>query len=764
MTRLRRLLSTLLAAVLLLNMIPPARAAEGDPGQLTMTVSDASAIHGDTLTVTIAASQSFETSGSGMTVCYDPEVLEPVPESSSAANPFRISTPLMVQGKTVLRISFFPGETVHTFAADQALAVLTFRTRKPADNTTLEMTGAYLYDGSREIINVQKAEPVSVAVTPIDVTGIALDMTTLNLEIGTSQVLKAIVMPENASDKAVTWTSSDETKVSVADGKLTGLALTEEPVTITAAAAGFTAACTVNVVLPPDAGYAVTMPSDSTVVVGENIAVAPVIGNSEGVSIYNAYDITFTYDPSMLLLTTTQLEDSTVTVTDGKVNILRYGSDLSIGSAPFTLIFKTLKTGDARITLAEARIDHSENAIIRNAAKAYCRYETVKVTVQGYRVNLPSDFNGAAVAEPGGDYTFEARNKLYDYTFNGSTMNGQTVAVRDNGNGTYTVENVTGPLDINIEGQKTGKTFNATLGTDMTAESSTAQYMTDYTATLHEDDNYTYTVRVTIGGAYYSGFTKSGNTYTIPGLDIAGDIVFTVIKTPVSTPSTPTIYHKVTFEGSGAGAAEGNATSVAEGSRYSFTLNKEEGYLYAVTYQMGTTAAAALWPDADGKYTISNVTGALVITVEREQEQPHDRVEVTEYVTLKNGRTMYLVLVHETLDSGSIYTYAEEPMYYSQVYNAWCILTPEEAVLTREIAETRISEQSGEMTAIGFAAYDVNMTGAVDINDAQLTYDLYNGKYNDFSVINMHKFLNADINADRKINVTDAAAVAAAIK
>ena len=68
------------------------------------------------------------------------------------------------------------------------------------------------------------------------------------------------------------------------------------------------------------------------------------------------------------------------------------------------------------------------------------------------------------------------------------------------------------------------------------------------------------------------------------------------------------------------------------------------------------------------------------------------------------------------------------------------------------------------MTAIGSAAFDVNMTNLVDINDAQLAYDLYNGKYEDFKTINMHRFLNADVNVDRKITVADAAAIASEIK
>ena len=54
---------------------------------------------------------------------------------------------------------------------------------------------------------------------------------------------------------------------------------------------------------------------------------------------------------------------------------------------------------------------------------------------------------------------------------------------------------------------------------------------------------------------------------------------------------------------------------------------------------------------------------------------------------------------------------------------------------------------------------DVNTTDTVDINDAQLVYDLYNAKYADFEHVSMQKFLAADQNADGVLTVQDASAV-----
>ena len=761
MKKLKKILSALWILVLFLNMIPQVKAAEEDADKLAMIASKTAVDHGDMVKVTIAANRSFVTRGAGMTIAYDPEALQPVLESSTAKDGFRIHGPLTVNGKTVLRTSSFPGEEGRTVEVDEPLAVLAFRTLTPGENIQVEMTAAYLYDEALNQINLQTAEPVQLSVTPVAITGITLEMETLELEIGETRTLMASIQPENASDKTVSWTTSDETKVTVTDGVLTGLAITEEPVTITASAGDFTAECTVNVVYPPDAGYIVAMSADKTAVVGDAITISPVIDNAKEVSVYNAYDITIAYDPEMLTLVKPEIEGAAVTMGNGTVNVIRYGEDLNVDSAPFTLSFTAPKTGETTVSVRSARIDHSENAVISNAAKATLIPGETKITIGGYPVSLPDDFTGAAVVEPEIDYTFEAKDKFYDYTFDGSTMGGQSVTVKDNGDGTYTIGNVTGNLVI--QAQKMGKTFEVQLGTDMTGNS-TAQYMTDYSATLQEDDDYTYSVHITIGGNYYTGFSKSGSTYTIPGKDITGKIIFTVTKTAAGTPPPSTTWYDVTFEGSGAGAVTGHTASVAAGSSYRFTLNKEAGYRYSVTYKMGGGEEKTVRPDADGNYIIPKVLGDLIITVNKEIDGHDYSIEVYNYVTLNDGKTMYLVMISGGLDDSKIFTYGESPMYFSEVYNAWCILTVESSRLTAGLAKKQIGDKTGQMDVISSAGFDVNMTGLLDINDAQLVYDMYNGKYDDFTTINMHRFLNADGNADKKITVTDAAAVVSAIK
>jgi len=80
-------------------------------------------------------------------------------------------------------------------------------------------------------------------------TGITLDKTELDMKIGEAVTLKATVLPENATDKRVSWLSGDPSVASVDDaGKVT--ALKEGVAIIFAMPASnitFTANCVVNV-------------------------------------------------------------------------------------------------------------------------------------------------------------------------------------------------------------------------------------------------------------------------------------------------------------------------------------------------------------------------------------------------------------------------------------------------------------------------------------------------------------------------------------
>ena len=94
------------------------------------------------------------------------------------------------------------------------------------------------YQGSAEAT-------LTITGSDVAVSSISLNKTSLSLETGKSETLKATVKPDNATDKTVTWSSSNEKVATVSDGKVTAAAAGSA--TITATAGGKSATCKVTV-------------------------------------------------------------------------------------------------------------------------------------------------------------------------------------------------------------------------------------------------------------------------------------------------------------------------------------------------------------------------------------------------------------------------------------------------------------------------------------------------------------------------------------
>ena len=88
---------------------------------------------------------------------------------------------------------------------------------------------------------------------PINVTGVKLDKTTLSLEVGATATLNATISPENASYKAVSFTSSDDTIATVDDkGLVTAVKAGTADITVESLMDGSKKdKCTLTVTEPP---------------------------------------------------------------------------------------------------------------------------------------------------------------------------------------------------------------------------------------------------------------------------------------------------------------------------------------------------------------------------------------------------------------------------------------------------------------------------------------------------------------------------------
>ena len=94
---------------------------------------------------------------------------------------------------------------------------------------------------------------VTVTASAVAVESVSLNKTELSLIVGAEETLTATVLPENADNKAVTWSSSDESVATVdANGKVKAIAIGEAVITVTTADGGKTASCTVTVTKNPN--------------------------------------------------------------------------------------------------------------------------------------------------------------------------------------------------------------------------------------------------------------------------------------------------------------------------------------------------------------------------------------------------------------------------------------------------------------------------------------------------------------------------------
>ena len=135
---------------------------------------------------------------------------------------------------------------------------------------------------------------VKVSPAPVAANGVTLtpDKTTLN--VGEKQTLTATVLPAYATNKNVTWVSSDTSVATVENGVVTAVGKGTATITVTTEDGGYTATCEVTVKLPVSA---VTLNETST---------ALVVGNTK--------QLTATVAPA-------NADDSTVTWKSGNTNV-----------------------------------------------------------------------------------------------------------------------------------------------------------------------------------------------------------------------------------------------------------------------------------------------------------------------------------------------------------------------------------------------------------------------------------------------------------
>ena len=539
------------------------------------------------------------------------------------------------------------------------------------------------------------------------------------------------------------------------------------------------------------------MGADQQVAAGQQVRIPVAVASGEkGITGFNAYDMTFTYDPEALTLNTTSDSAANLTVEDnnGTVRVRRYGDAVPLGEA-LALQFTAKATATSTVKLTNAKFDLDANSINFDAPDANISDADTVVNANNFTVTLPDEFTSDAetrLVPGGGSFTFKPVDSHYTYTFTVKMGDTVTEGLTFGANDTYTIENISGNVEVTYTG-KTPKQYDVNyifvddndglLEKDVTKGAEKATYLQDYSVTVTPRAGLSYAIHYEI--RYPSGrrsdqvsLTPVANadgtiTYTIPGSKIDGPVYF-IISTDEA------IGYPVLVTGNGAeDQAPGNGTSVPRDMPYYLRLNERENCTYTVTayYQpLSSTATASNMPATvrslgNGKYVVDPIASTelsryaaswrLVVNVEKVSHSAEE-VSVSTYLEL-NDKTMMLVTVKGTPEGGKAFTYDGNTMYKVNAYGtdqyAWLVIVDKGQTLTQEEAAAKVAISAADNVVTITRGFDVNMTGKVDVNDAQLVYDMYNGTYSDFTKVSVEKFLRADVNATKAVDHTDAVAI-----
>ena len=541
-------------------------------------------------------------------------------------------------------------------------------------------------------------------------------------------------------------------------------------------------------------GYSVSMGADQQLVSGQQVRIPVTVASSEkNITGFNAYDMTFTYDPAALILNTKTGDAANLTVEDnnGTVRVRRYGATVPLGEA-LALDFTAKATASSTVTLTNAKFDLDTNSINFDAPETTITDTDTVVDANNFTVTLPDEFTSDAetrLVPSGGSFTFKPVDSHYTYTFTVKMGDTVTESLTFGADDTYTIENISGNVEVTYTG-KTPKQYDVKyiiyndteLEKDVTKGPETVTYLNDYSFGITPRAGYSYHVVYEVDNgdkfvhtviAVPTANDDGTLTYTVPGREIVGDVkIWISANTESGIP--------VVFTGNGAeDTASGNAGSMGKNMPYYFTLNERESCDYTVTayYQPLNTPTASKRPATvrslgNGKYVVEAVNyndylyrysnwWNLVVKVEKVSHSAEE-VSVSTYLEL-NDKTMMLITVKGTPEGGKAFTYDGNTMYKVNAYGtdqyAWLVIVNKGQTLTQEEAAAKVAISAADNVVTITPSFDVNMTGKVDVNDAQLVYDMYNGTYSDFTQVSVEKFLRADVNGTKAVDHTDAVAI-----
>lgn len=199
-------------------------------------------------TATITATSNLDNTKSGTCNITVNAPAAPIPVTAIALN--KQATTIGIGDSETLTINYTPADANTGKAVAWTSNNTSVATVDNSGKVTGVSAGSATITATSTTDNTITASCV-VTVQAVAVTGVSINPTSANLQIGGSTDLTYTILPANATDKSVSWSSSNTSVATVNNGHVTAIAAGMATITVTTTDGNKTATCSVTVTAGP---------------------------------------------------------------------------------------------------------------------------------------------------------------------------------------------------------------------------------------------------------------------------------------------------------------------------------------------------------------------------------------------------------------------------------------------------------------------------------------------------------------------------------
>ena len=321
---------------------------------------------------------------------------------------------------------------------------------------------------------------VTVSDSAVHVTGVSLNKNSSTIYVGASEPLTATVSPNNASDKSVSWDSSDPSVATVnSSGVVTGIAVGNSTITVTTTDGSYKATCSITVSTSSDTlAMSALSSSDSNISAvaaksnGSNTPITATVNSHDGVRMYANNTLTITSSNYITSFTIAWYKNgskafASVTVQSGGGTYTHAASSGNSGTWTGNSKEIVLKVGSSgQIQLYQIQYTIAPAKTLSS------------ISISGYTTSFTQgdafSFGGTVTAHYGDSSTGDVTNSATFTGYNMTTLGNQTVTVSYTEGSTtktetYSITINEGTLSsISVSGMTTSYSKNDTFSFDGT--------------------------------------------------------------------------------------------------------------------------------------------------------------------------------------------------------------------------------------------------------------------------------------------------------